>query len=179
MWLLQRENQGSVGGGVAGWPLLDPVSQKMLCPMLRRAAVPALCYQCTIQRGLWGEIVIREDSLLSQRLQHFPKEGMGSADDSFPYFSSSHHCSALYSGYRLLFGKSFFISCGRWWLPSSHSHLLWIPLQLLTSGNIHPGSSTISHLCSAMLSLEVSNTVSIWGLQSTSMEEDHTPPCIN
>lgn len=60
---------------------------------------------------------------------------MGSADVSFPYFSSSHHCSGLHSGYRLLFGKSSFISCGRWWLPSSHSHLLWIPLQVFTSWN--------------------------------------------
>lgn len=49
---------------MVGWPLLDPVSQKMLYPMLRRAAVPVLSNQCTWdqhQRGLWGEIVIREE----------------------------------------------------------------------------------------------------------------------
>lgn len=32
---------------VVGWPLLDPVNQKLLHPIFRRAAVPVLCYQCT------------------------------------------------------------------------------------------------------------------------------------
>lgn len=54
---------------VAVWPLLDPVSQKVLCPMLRRAAVPVFHYQCPWdqhQRGSWGEVVIREETIVTE-----------------------------------------------------------------------------------------------------------------
>lgn len=161
IWLLQGENRGSVGGGVASVRPSESESAVShaqegcsACPLLPMHQGPAP------ERFVGRNSDYRRDLLLPQRLQHFPKGGKGSADVSFPYFSSSHHCSGLHSGYRFLFGKSSFISCGRWWLPSSHSHLLWIPLQVFTSWNTHPGSARISHLCSAMLSLEVSNTAS-------------------
>lgn len=102
-WLLTGENQGSVGDG---WPLLDPVNQKVLCPMLRRAAVPVLCYQCTWgqhQRGLWGEIVIREETRYCHRdCSPSPKKEWALQRSHFHI--SPHHITVL--AYTLVIGFS-------------------------------------------------------------------------
>lgn len=165
---------------VVGWPLL--VSQKVLYPMLRRAAVPVLCYQCTWdqhQRGLWGEIVSRQEIHYCHRdCSTSPKKEWVLQMSHFHI--SPHHITVL--AYTLVIG----FSLGK--APSS----------LVGGGGcLHPTftcceslckcspvetfilAQSRSDLCSAMVSLQVSNTAFVWDLQSTSVEEYHTTPNIN
>lgn len=92
---------------VAVWPLLDPVSQKVLCPMLRRAAVPVFHYQCPWdqhQRGSWGEVVIREETLYCHRdCSTSPKEEWAL---QMSHFHISPHHITLLAAYTLAIDSS-------------------------------------------------------------------------